>query len=96
MDTAQSFFQSVRATNSSRISCNRCSRREWSPVAPSLFLPPSMYSRFASLICAISSRNLAIRSLIGLCMAIRLAPTPGKITVPRTAGEMLNDSGMIL
>jgi putative nucleotidyltransferase with HDIG domain len=65
-----SFFQSVSATNSSKISCNRWSRRALSPAASSLFLPLCKYRRFASLICAISSRNFTMRSLTGFCMTI--------------------------
>jgi len=67
---AHSFFQSVNDNNSSRISCNLCSRRSWSPAAPGIFLLPCMYRRFISLICAISSRNFAMRSLTGDCMFI--------------------------
>jgi len=63
------FFQSVKDISSSRISCNLCSRRSWS-AAPGILLPPCKYKRFASLICAISSRNLPMRSLTGCCIGI--------------------------
>ena len=40
-------------------------------AAPCGFLLlPCKYSRFASLICAISSRNFAMRSLTGFCITI--------------------------
>ena len=54
------FFQSVRAISSSRISCNRWSRRSWSAAAPPSLL--CICVRFASLISAISSRSFLIRS----------------------------------
>ena len=56
----QGFFQSVRAISSSRISCNRWSRRSWSAAAPPSLL--CICVRFASLISAISSRSFLIRS----------------------------------
>jgi hypothetical protein len=50
----------VRFISSSRISCNRWSRRSWSAAAvPSLLC---IWVRFASLISAISSRSFLIRS----------------------------------
>src|SRR5947208_9765283 len=56
----QGFFQSVRVISSSRISCNRWSRRSWSAAAPPSLL--CICVRFASLISAISSRSFLIRS----------------------------------
>src|SRR2546426_4034889 len=46
------FFHSVKDINSSRISCNRWSRRSWSATATTSVL--CMSARFASLISAIS------------------------------------------
>ena len=56
----QVFFQSVKVISSSRISCNRWSRRSWSAAAPPSLL--CICVRFASLISAISSRSFLIRS----------------------------------
>ena len=66
----QGCFHSVNDANSSRISCNLCSLRWWS-TSPGIFLPPCTYWRLASLICDISSRNFATRSLTGCCMRTR-------------------------
>ena len=66
----QGCFHSVSDANSSRISFNLCSLRWWS-TSPGIFLPPCTYWRLASLICDISSRNFATRSLTGCCMGTR-------------------------
>ena len=78
----QGFFESVKVISSSRISCNRWSRRSWSAAAPPSLL--CICVRFASLISAISSRSFLIRSDTSLGINTAYS-SEGRLIVGRNA-----------